>query len=81
MPNTPYPPYPPSFTKVAEIGGYHRTCLVIDLFTLQELGAPQIAAIEDQIELLLSRIRLVDKSEVVGPHRFVKPLRVALRLE
>jgi hypothetical protein len=54
---------------------------VIDLFTLQELGAPQLAMIEDQIELLLSRISLVDKSEVVGPHRFIKPLKVALRLE
>lgn len=80
MPNAPYPPYPPNVEIVTTIGGYSRTCLVVDLCTPEPLTKAQIAQIEDQIGLTLEKSNLTGRSDVVGPDRFIVPLRSALRL-
>jgi hypothetical protein len=81
MPNAPYPPYPPNLTKVVKVGGFNRTCFVVDICTEEPLTSAQLVQLEDQIALTVERFRFVYKSDIVGPNRFITPLRAALRLE
>jgi hypothetical protein len=81
MPNTPYPPYPPNVPVVEETGGFNRTCLVIDLCTVERLTSAQLAQIEDQVGLVLDRIKDIYKADVVRADRFIPSLKAALRLK
>lgn len=66
---------------VTKVGGFDRTCLVVDLYTAEPLTSAQIALIEDQIGLVLSKMQIIYRSDVVGPNRFITPLKAALRLK
>jgi hypothetical protein len=66
---------------VAKNGGFDRTCIIIDLCTKEPMTPVQITQIEDQMELVLERNKTIYKFDVVGPHRFITPLKMALRLE
>jgi hypothetical protein len=75
-------------TVVKKVGGLDRTCIVIDLCTAKPLTPVQLAQIEDKISMVLSTIPMLNEGDlgiaridVVGPSRFVAPLRNALRLE
>jgi hypothetical protein len=81
MSGTPYPPYPPNIAVVDKVGGFRRTCLVIDLCTTESLAPAEIAQIEDQIGLALAKINAIYHSDIVNSSRFTKPLRTALQLE
>jgi hypothetical protein len=65
---------------VDEIGGFNRTCLVIDLCTLERLTPVQLAQIEDQVGLVLAKTKEIYKADVVRADRFIQPLKTALRL-
>lgn len=80
MSNAPYPSYAPILKKVPTVGGFDRTCIIIELCTSGPLSAVRIAQIEDQIGLTLSKFNDIYKSDVVGPHRFTTQLKAALRL-
>ena len=74
-------------TVVKKVGGYDRTCLVVDLCTMKPLTPAQLVQIEDKISMLLSAMPLLNttdigpaKIEIAGPGRFNAPLRDALRL-
>jgi hypothetical protein len=79
MARTPYPPYQPN-TTVDVIGGFRRTCLVIDLCTVEPLTSAEVAQIEDQLGLVLTKMNIVYRSDIVNQSRFTKPLRTALQL-
>jgi len=81
MSGTPYPPYPPNIPVVNNVGGFRRTCLVIDLCTAEPLTPVEVAQIEDQIGLVLAKIKVIHRSDIANSSRFTKPLRVALQLE
>jgi RIO-like serine/threonine protein kinase len=80
MSNAPYPPYAPVLKKVPIVGGFDRTCVVIELCTNGPLSPARIAQIEDQIELVLDKFNDIYKSDVIGPHRFTTQLKTALQL-
>jgi hypothetical protein len=80
MPDSPYPPYPPNMTVVEKVGGFSRTCLVIDLCTAEPLTLIELAQIEDKIGLVLAKVNEIYKADIVRTNRFVQPLRAALRL-
>lgn len=82
MSKPPYPPYPPSYQKVHHTGGYSRTCLVVELLALEDLDGAQLAYIQEQLEATLSRLlpAVLEKSQVVTPDRFDRPLCDGLRL-
>lgn len=72
-------------TVVTKVGGFDRTCLVIDLCTHKPLTLIEIAQIEDKLSMVLSTDILkhnnIAKVDIIGPNRFNLPLRNALRLE
>jgi hypothetical protein len=76
----PYPGFPPSFNCVRVYGGFARTCLVVDLCTSAPLEQARLAQIEDSIAMTLQKQVDLEKISVVGPDRFDRPLREALRL-
>jgi len=76
----PYPGFPPSFSCVRVYGGFARTCLVVELCTTTPLEQARLAQIEDSIAATLQRHVDLEKFVVVGPDRFDRPLREALRL-
>jgi hypothetical protein len=76
----PYPGFPPSFNCVRAYGGYVRTCLVVELCTTAPLEQARLTQIEDSIAMTLRKHVDLEKFSVVGPNRFDRPLREALRL-
>jgi len=81
MSGSPYPPFPPNIAVVDRVGGFKRTCLVIDICTQEPLTPSEIAQIEDQLGLALAKIKVIHRSDIANSSRFTKPLRVALQLE
>jgi hypothetical protein len=81
MSGSPYPPYPPNIAIVDKVGGFKRTCIVIDLCTSEPLTSAEIAQIEDQIGLTLAKIKAIYRLDIANSSRFTKPLRIALQLE
>lgn len=76
----PYPGFQPSFSCVKVYGGFARTCLVVELCTTAPLEQARLAQIEDSIAMALQKHVDLEKFAVVGPERFDRPLREALRL-
>jgi len=77
----PYPSYPPNLSVVSKTGGFYRTCVVLDLYTIEPITPAQLSQIEDQIGLTVSKMKTIHSSDVVGPNRFTTQLLNALRLE
>ncbi len=77
-----YPGMAPSYKSVHKTGGYSRTCLVVEMLSLGNLDATQLAYVQEQLEAALARIlpAVVEKSQVVTPDRFDPILRDGLRL-
>ena len=84
MSKRPYPGYAPNYRHVDKLGGFHRSCFVIDILSLDNLSPVQLAMIQEQIEASLSAIsknmRDIERVEVVAPDRFDKLLKDGLRL-
>ncbi len=78
----PYPGYPPSYRHVDKTGGYVRTCLVVELLSGGGLTDAELAYVTEQLEATLSRVlpAVIEKSQVVTPARFDRPLKDGLRL-
>ena len=77
----PYPGYP-NYKTVDKIGGYHRTCVVIELLSLEQLDNCELASIKEQLELALSKLSKanVEKTDVILPDRFDRILSNGLKL-
>ena len=77
----PYPGYP-NYKTVDKIGGYHRTCVVIELLSLERLNNCELASIKEQLELVLSKLSKsnIEKTDVVLPDRFDHVLNNSLKL-
>jgi hypothetical protein len=67
-------------TKVTTVGGFSRTCLVVDIYTIDPMTPIQLAQLEDQIGLVVAKFQAIEQADVVGPTRFITPLKNALRL-
>lgn len=84
MSKSPYPGYPPSYKDVTVVGGYYRTCLVIELISLDKLSGSEIAVILEKLEATIEKLKTsmvnLEKSDVVTPDRFDPILRASLRL-
>lgn len=84
MSKRPYPGYAPNYRHVDKLGGFHRSCFIIDILSLDNLSPAQLAMIQEQIEAAMSTIasnmRDIEKAEVVTPDRFDKLLKDGLRL-
>lgn len=83
MGRKPYPPYPPNYRIVDEIGGYSRRCFVLELLYLK-YESKEEAQIFEEIELAVSNIlrkhQNVDKFELIKQDRFDTDLSSGLRL-
>jgi hypothetical protein len=81
---TPYPGYPPNYTRVDETGGFTRTCIVIESLSLGPLDNTQKALIQEQLEALMDKLSrqvpIIERTDVVFPDRFDPILRKGLRL-
>lgn len=79
-----YPDYPTQHKKVTETGGYHRTCLVVELLSLQKASDVELSLIQERLEAYLSsllrNVANLEKSQVVLPNRFTEILQSALRI-
>tara|TARA_R110000751_G_scaffold23590_2_gene65151 strand:+ start:6335 stop:6592 length:258 start_codon:yes stop_codon:yes gene_type:complete len=84
MSKRPYPGYAPNYQHVDELGGFRRSCFIIDILSLENLSSVQIAIIQEQIEAAMSTISNnmhdIERSEVVSPDRFDRSLKDGLRL-
>lgn len=78
----PYPGYTPAIKVVEKTGGYTRTCMVVELLSLDSLTAAQLTHIKEQLEAALGRIlpSYLEKVRVILPEQFDSPLREGLRL-
>ena len=80
----PYPGFPPNYSEVASVGGYHRTCFVLEFMSLGSLEPAQIAMIDEQMGALADKLRqnmmAVEKADFVTPDRFDRVLCEGLRL-
>ena len=76
----PYPNYPPCYKIVRQLGGVHRTCLVVELSTESRLDNAAMAIIEDKITMMLQKDSRINRVDVVGEGRFSIQLLQALRL-
>lgn len=84
MAKTPYPGYPPSYQVVEETGGYHRTCVVVELLSLGKLSGAELALVQEQLEACVEKLKntmvVLEGAQVVMPDRFDPVLRGGLRL-
>ena len=84
MSKKPYPGYAPSYRYVDKLGGFHRSCFIIDILSLEDLNPAQLAIIQEQIEASVSTISKnmhdIERAEVVAPDRFDTLLKDGLRL-
>jgi hypothetical protein len=84
MSKRPYPGYAPNYRHVDKLGGFYRSCFIIDILSLNSLSPTQLAMIQEQIEASVSTIsknmRDIERAEVVTPDRFDKLLKDGLRL-
>ncbi len=80
----PYPGYPPSYGNIDSLGDLKRTCLVIDLLSLDKLTNVQLAQISEQLDIMLAKLKLsiitLEKFQIVTPDRFDRLLQTGLRL-
>ena len=76
----PYPNYPTSYTKIEKVGGYDRTCYVLELFTLGAMDPIRRANMEDAIQMTINRFKEVEKHEIIKSDRFDHVLRKAMRI-
>lgn len=80
----PYPGFPPNYKDVASIGGYKRTCFVLEFTSLGSLEPAEIAMIDEQMGALADKLRqnmmAVEKADFVTPDRFDRILCDGLRL-
>ncbi len=80
MPNTPYPGYSPNYRQVPKIGGFDRTCYVLELRTLGEMDPIRRAMLEDAIGVAVAKFQEVESFDIVRSDRFDTDLRHAMRL-
>ena len=80
----PYPGYPPNYTQLHIVGGYVRSCFVIELLTLGELSDVELALVKEHmeaaVESLQKRLVNIERTDVVDQSRFDRQLRSGLRL-
>lgn len=80
----PYPGFPPNYRSVQQTGGYSRTCVIIELLSLEQLSGSELAMVQEQLEATVARLQRglanVEKTDVVLPDRFDPILREGLRL-
>lgn len=85
MTKPPYPEFPPNYWTVGTLGGFSRTCLIIELLSLKPLSGPELAFLQEQMEATLvkamSRMSNLEKSQIVTPDRFDSKLIAGLRLK
>lgn len=83
--NKPYPGYPPNYNDLSKVGGYARTCIVIELLTLEELSDTERAVImehlEQAVESLKKKTSMIESTDVVHSDRFDTQLREGLRIK
>lgn len=76
-----YPGLPPNVKHLHQTGGMYRTCLVVELVSLAELGGDELDLIAHKLAATLSSLgTIVDKSKVVKPDDFDNQLRNSLRI-
>lgn len=77
-----YPNFPPNYKSVTIHGGLHRTCIVIDILSLNTLSQGELAVIQERVEAAIENIRNhnIEKTDVVLPNRFDPIVKEGLRL-
>jgi len=82
--NKPYPGYSPNYRQVKTTGSLNRTCLVVDILSLDVLSDAQIAVLQEQLSAQLNTIckkmQNIEKTEIIVPSRFDRLLKEGLRL-
>jgi hypothetical protein len=80
----PYPGFAPNYKIVTETAGYKRTCLVIDILSLERLSSIELAIIEEQLSAQLCKLSTsmpnLERCEVITPDRFDIMLSDGLRV-
>lgn len=82
MSKLPYPGTSPNYTAVDKLGGFHRTCIVIDLLSLEQLNPGELAVLQEKLEATIENVRNqnIEKADVVLPDRFDIILKKGLRI-
>jgi len=79
-----YPGFSPSYRVVEQTGGFARTCLVVEVLSLEALSDPEAAMIKEQLEAglanLLRQMGNLERIRVVTADQFDPQLRAGLRL-
>ena len=76
----PFPNYPPNIGVVSKTGGFDRTCLVVEIFTIGVVDTLRLSQLEDAIGVAVSKFVEVEKHDIIRQSRFTKPLCKALCL-